>query len=78
MLSHHLRGQAEWTEPENDVTDKVAIPNISATRARRAARKLRNFGVLAHFDAAERALVVFVTKQGEDWTRNLALKVLAD
>ena len=52
------------------MTEKTIIANVTATKARRAVRKLRHFGMLAYYDKENRALVGYVTKYGEQSTRN--------
>jgi hypothetical protein len=55
--------------------DKISIP-ATATKARRAARRLRHFGIIAYFDAAEKRLTAYVLDQGETVTRNAMLRAL--
>lgn len=58
------------------MTDKTTIADISKTRAHRAARRLRNLGILAYWDKDAVALVAYVTKHGEEATRKAMYRAL--
>ena len=53
---------------------ETIIFTVSKTRAAKAARKLRNFGVLSKYESG--SLVVFVTKHGEETTRKIVHRAL--
>lgn len=61
---------------EKTVTEKTSIADVSKTKAHRAARRLRNFGILAYWDKETSALVAYVTKHGEDATRKAMYRAL--
>ena len=56
--------------------EKTLIVNVPTTKGRKAVRKLRAFGILATYDIATSTLTAFVTKYGEQSTRDRMVAAL--
>lgn len=58
------------------MAEKTVISNVCATKAHRAVRKLRRYGILSYWDRDNRALVIYVAKCGERICRQYAYAAL--
>lgn len=58
------------------MTDRTIIANVSATKGKRAVRKLARYGILSKFDADTKSLTVLITTAGERVCRDYAYAAL--